>query len=42
MPFWAWLPLIVLLVLALLLLALVLLGRIKNGKYLRPIVVFLK
>jgi hypothetical protein len=40
-PFWAWIPLIVLLVLALLLALLVLLGRIKNGKYLRPVVVFL-
>ena len=40
-PFWAWIPLVVLLVLALLLGLLVLLGRIKNGKYLRPIVVFL-
>jgi hypothetical protein len=41
MPFWAWIPLIILLFLALLLGAFVLLGRIKGGKYLRPVVVFL-
>lgn len=41
MPFWAWIPLVVLLVLALLLGVFVLLGRIKNGKYLRPVVTFL-
>ncbi len=41
MPFWAWIPLVVLLVVALLLGVLVLLGRISNGKYLRPIVTFL-
>ena len=41
MPFWAWIPLVVLLVLALLLGALVLLGRIAGGKYLRPVVTFL-
>ena len=41
MPFWAWIPLFVLLVLALLLGIFVLLGRIKGGKYLRPIVTFL-
>jgi hypothetical protein len=40
-PFWAWIPLVVLLVLALLLGALVLLGRIAGGKYLRPVVTFL-
>jgi len=41
MPFWAWIPLVVLLFVALLLLVFVLLGRIENGKYLRPIVTFL-
>jgi hypothetical protein len=41
MPFWAWIPLIILLFLALLLGVFVLLGRIKGGKYLRPIVTFL-
>jgi hypothetical protein len=41
MPIWAWIPLFVLLVLALLLGVFVLLGRIKGGKYLRPIVTFL-
>ena len=41
MPFWAWIPLVILLVLSLLLGILVLLGRIKNGKYLRPVVTFL-
>ena len=41
MPFWAWIPVFVLLVLALLLGVFVLLGRIKNGRYLRPIVAFL-
>jgi hypothetical protein len=41
MPFWAWIPLFVLLFLALLLGVFVLLGRIKGGKYLRPIVTFL-
>lgn len=41
MPFWAWIPLFVLLVLAILLGVLVLLGRIKNGRYLRPVVTFL-
>jgi hypothetical protein len=40
-PFWAWIPLLLLLVLALLLGVFVLLGRIKNGKYLRPVVAFL-
>ncbi len=41
MPFWAWLPLVVLLVLAVLLGVFVLLGRIKNGRYLRPVITFL-
>ncbi len=41
MPFWAWIPLIVLLVFAVLLGVLVLLGRIRGGRYLRPIVTFL-
>jgi hypothetical protein len=40
-PFWAWIPLFVLLCIALLLGVFVLLGRIKGGKYLRPIVAFL-
>ena len=41
MPFWAWIPLFVLLFLAVLLGVFVLLGRIKGGKYLRPIMQFL-
>ncbi len=41
MPFWAWIPLFVLLGIAVLLGVFVLLGRIKGGKYLRPIVAFL-
>ncbi|MBA2294944.1 MAG: hypothetical protein H0W16_07405 [Actinobacteria bacterium] len=41
MPFWAWIPLLLILVLSILLGTLVLLGRIKNGKYLRPVVTFL-
>ena len=41
MPFWAWIPLFVLLGIALLLGVFVLLGRIKGGRYLRPIVTFL-
>jgi hypothetical protein len=41
MPFWAWIPVIIMLVLALLLGVFVLLGRIKGGKYLRPVVAFL-
>ena len=40
MPFWAWIPLVIILVLSVLLGILVLLGRIKNGKYLRPVVTF--
>jgi hypothetical protein len=39
-PFWAWIPLVVLLVVAVLLGLLVLLGRIAGGRYLRPIVTF--
>lgn len=41
MPFWAWIPLIVLLVLTLLLGSLVVLGRVRNGRYLRPVIAFL-
>ena len=41
MPFWAWIPLVVLLVVAVLLGILVLLGRIQNGRYLRPVITFL-
>jgi len=41
MPFWAWIPLVVMLVLVLLMGVLVLLGKISNGKYLRPIITFL-
>ncbi len=41
MPFWAWIPFVVLLVVAVLLGILVLLGRIRGGRYLRPIVTFL-
>jgi hypothetical protein len=40
-PIWAFVPLLVLLVLVLLLGILVLLGRIRNGRYLRPVVTFL-
>ena len=41
MPFWAWIPVVVLLVLAVLLGVFVLLGRIRNGRYLRPVIGFL-
>jgi hypothetical protein len=41
MPFWALIPLFVLLGIAVLLGVFVLLGRIKGGKYLRPVVTFL-
>ena len=41
MPWWAWLPLIILTVFAVLLLLLVFLGRFRGGRYLRPIVTFL-
>ena len=41
MPWWAWIPVFVLLGIALLLGVFVLLGRIKGGKYLRPVVTFL-
>ena len=41
MPFWAWLPLIIILVLVVFFGLLVLLGRIRGGRYLRPIVTFL-
>jgi len=40
-PFWVWIPVILLLVLTLLLGSVVLLGRIQNGRYLRPVVTFL-
>ena len=40
-PFWTWIPIIVLLVLLLLLGSVVVLGRIGNGRYLRPVVTFL-
>jgi hypothetical protein len=40
-PFWAWIPVIVLLVLAVLMGVFVLLGRIRGGRYLRPVVTFL-
>jgi hypothetical protein len=40
-PFWAWIPLLVLLVLTLLLGSLVVLGRVRNGRYLRPVIAFL-
>jgi hypothetical protein len=41
MPFWAWIPLVIMLVLVVLMGVLVLLGKISNGKYLRPIITFL-
>ena len=41
MPWWAWVPLIVLLVLTALMVVLVILGRFRGGRYLRPIVTFL-
>ena len=41
MPIWAWIPLLVMLFFAVLLGALVLLGRIKGGRYLRPVITFL-
>jgi hypothetical protein len=41
MPFWAWIPLAVILAIVLLFGVLALLGRIQNGRYLRPVVVFL-
>lgn len=41
MPWWVFLPLIVLLVLTALMGLLALLGRFRGGKYLRPIVTFL-
>ena len=40
-PFWTWIPLIILLVLLLLLGSIVVLGRVRNGRYLRPVVTFL-
>ena len=41
MPIWAFIPLAILLVLVVLLGLLVLLGRIRGGRYLRPVVTFL-
>lgn len=41
MPFWAWIPLVIMLVLVVLMGVLVLLGKISNGKYLRPVITFL-
>jgi len=41
MPFWAWIPLVIMVVLVLLMGVLVLLGKISNGKYLRPVITFL-
>ena len=41
MPFWAWIPVVVMLVLVVLMGVLVLLGKISNGKYLRPVITFL-
>ena len=40
MPFWAWIPLGVMLVLVQLMGVLVQLGKISNGKYLRPVITF--
>ena len=40
-PFWAWIPLFVLLFVAVLLAIVVVLGRVRGGRYLRPIVTFL-
>lgn len=42
MPWWAWTPIVLLLVLSVLLGIFVLLGRLRGGKYLRPIVMFLQ
>ena len=41
MPIWAWIPLFVLLFVAVLLAIVVVLGRVRGGRYLRPIVTFL-
>jgi hypothetical protein len=41
MPWWAWLPLILLLVVTVLMGVLVILGRLRGGRYLRPVVTFL-
>ena len=41
MPLWTWIPLVVMLVLLLLLGSVVVLGRVSNGRYLRPVVTFL-
>jgi hypothetical protein len=40
-PIWAFIPLVVIVVLVLLLGTFVLLGRIRGGRYLRPVVTFL-
>ena len=41
MPFWAWIPFAVILTLTVVLGTFVLLGRIRGGRYLRPVVTFL-
>ncbi len=41
MPFWAWIPLFVILALVLVLGTFALLGRIRGGRYLKPVVTFL-
>ena len=41
MPIWAWIPLFVLLFVAVVLAIVVVLGRVRGGRYLRPIVTFL-
>jgi hypothetical protein len=40
-PFWTWIPLVILLVLLLFFGGIVVLGRVRNGRYLRPVVTFL-
>ena len=40
-PFWTWIPLVILFVLLLLFGSVVVLGRVRNGRYLRPVVTFL-
>lgn len=41
MPWWTWVPLLILLVLTGLLAVLAILGRFRGGKYLRPVITFL-
>lgn len=41
MPYWTWIPIAVLLVLLLLMGSVVVLGRVRGGRYLRPVVTFL-